>query len=260
MPALRGMLERHHQVLRNFAKNNKMIIIVRDSNKAAFQHILEKFDGKHIMSKLENLKLNTLSKCKNAGLVGFPPPGRSKKTQRILNKWMTIKEMPQSMIKKHGKKKAKKMLQDAINKGEDTQQLRYKWYKENLDDIGYKVSSNKNSYVVTSKDGSIKGFFSDYDLHGMYKQNKRSKWKSLDNDAFDPYKKELNKDFDIDMINHNAQDAWEDTAKRVSLGIKPPVTVYLPNGKTIALTSQKEMINFYNKVLDVDLKKLYKVK
>ena len=70
----------------------------------------------------------------------------------------------------------------------------------------------------------------------------------------------LNKEFGIDMINHNAQDAWTDDIKRALLGLRKNSTAYMPTGKAIALRSEEDIIEFCKEVLNVDLKKLYRIK
>jgi hypothetical protein len=128
-PKDRGMRPRDSVAFRDVAKENDIIILVRNSNPDAVEYI-----GKEgYAAKPEELKAKSRKTPPNKGLAAADP-----KDQRLI---------------------------DMLNK--DKPPLSYDEFVKKLDKSGYGVASEQEGYVVYQKSTGTK-YYSDYDLHGVY--------------------------------------------------------------------------------------------
>ncbi len=103
----------------------------------------------------------------------------------------------------------------------------------------YQLGTAEEGYVV--KDLKGYKFHGDYDLHGVYGPN----GKLMDST---PFRAELNKEFEAELILHGAHDEWKirNTDKAgVNKGPQPPCTVYTPDGKSYHLADRKAFKQFF---------------
>ena len=207
----RGMRPSDDLSFREAAVENGQHIFVREGNPASADYIGKPgYEGKPV-----ELKAKTATSGKHAGLaVADPDDAGLKKMLR--------------QDEKYGKIKSPK--------------ARYKAYVRDLEQQGFKVDPG-NGFLVTWKNKpDSKGFYSDYDLHGVYdgKTGTHADAESL--------KESINERAEQPVVRHGDHDSWPERANRnksgANYGPQPPVTVYAPDGKAYRLATWKDMKDY----------------
>lgn len=223
-PEQRGMRPDDDFKFEQEALESDRIIIVRDSNAAMLRHVGDNTKGpKGVSLKAKTLpekpppKLNDPS---NAGLAAAHPDDPR------LGKMLASMNSPRT-----GKPP-----------------MSYDEFVASLESKGYGVKGAEDDYVIGTRQHP-NGYYSDYDLHGVYDRDGRP--------AYDDrsVKDRLNARFGKNLIQHGPHDEWPD---RLSAGAgpnrgpQPPATAYVPvdgpDGKEVRkyqFTSRTEMKQFY---------------
>lgn len=203
-PAERGMRPRDHHALTKAAQGSGNIIVVRNSNPAAAQYI----GKKGYKPKTEKVKCKSRKTPPNEGLAAADPTDP-------------------------------KLAADLANKKPP---VTYEAYKKSLEKDGFEVMGKSEGYIIRDKQGNA--YYSDYDLHGVYK-DKTGK------DAYsESVRKDLNRRFGEDLVQHGPHDNWEDRLKDTAGRNKGPQgdsTAYLPDGSSVHLATIADMKAFYKK-------------
>ncbi len=244
-PRSRGMLEEHDAKIQEFATSRKYVIIFRDSNEAAYKKILKaKKTINKLQSKPEVLKMKTLKLEEEilkgvstpkgkVGLVAFPPPpGRSDGFLKSVVDGVTDLSNPKQL---NENKKLQRIATETQGTGEvNVAQLKqvYEAVKMYLYKKGYRVSKQA-PHLVRHKENARTGFFSDYDLHGIYKGGipGKKEARQVNNRRIEPvFAKILSAAIDpgLVMVQHGAQDNWIYNYKLNV--IDPNSTAYEPGG------------------------------
>ena len=202
------------------ALDTDKIILVRDSNAAAVKHVHDPQKG----PKPESLKAKSLR--------DKPPP-----TVRNAENIGLASAHPDDP-------RLKDMLAEMKSAKTGKPPMSYEEFVEKLGKDGYRVGGPDRDYVVYT-DKTPKGFYSDYDLHGVY-DRKTGK------DAYsEAYRNELNTRFGKELVQHGPHDNWPKRNKKEAgpnRGPQPPVTAYVPQNGTVRrfhLQSREEMQAFY---------------
>lgn len=204
-PAARGMTQIDDEVLKGFALNRKLFILVRESNPAAVRFI-----GKAgYAPKPERLKAKTRqgdpAKDPDVGLASADPNDpRLKAMIAALSKPVT-----------------------------------YDDYVKQITAKGFVVGPAPSYLVMDAK--TKDKFYSDYDLHGVYDAQGKQAWKVEIGVAL----RARLKDRLIQHGPHDCWTKRNDPESGPNRGPQPPVTGYLPSGEMVFLRTIAEMEAFY---------------
>lgn len=217
------------------AQESDKIILVRDSNPKALRHVENDAAGPKPESlKAKSLRAEpppTLRNPENAGLAAAHPDDP----------------------------RVHEMLAEMKSPKTGKPPMSYDEFVAELGRSGYKVRDADGDYVVYS-DAHPGGYYSDYDLHGVYDLKGR--------DAYtEAYRAELNSRFGKELIQHGPHDKWPKRNKKEAgpnRGPQPPVTAYVPrkksSGETVVeryhLDTIDEMREFYE-AWDIPWKRIY---
>jgi hypothetical protein len=211
-PRERGMRDKDDAAFKELAKENKEIIMVRDSNPKAVD----------FMPNADGQKPPPSSALAAAGCNGFAPKPADVKCK-------TLKQGDNVGL--------------ASCKPENyPSQEAYEKDRAKMEKKGFKVLDDHDG-VVLNENGEA--MYSDYDLHGTYDQNGNSTW-------YDGREKDLSPDVADDetrLVRHGPHDAWDDrlypSTGGKNAGPQPPVTAYTPDGEAVALSNVSDMKAFY---------------
>jgi hypothetical protein len=207
----------------------------RDSE--AFEALAKESDGGHVFVRDSNP--DSVPYIGKPGYEGKPEKLKAKTAKSGKHKGLAVADPRdtglQAMLKEKG--------------------IEYSQYVEELEKAGYKVHAD-NEYLITKKDPASgnKGFYSDYDLHGVY-----DKQGNLVNAS--EVQKKMNKDAGQNVVQHTGHDEWplrDDREKAgVNYGPQPPVTVYGPDG-TFKLDTWADM-KAYAEIYGLRLEEQYRM-
>ncbi|MFN0135204.1 MAG: hypothetical protein ACKVS9_03705, partial [Phycisphaerae bacterium] len=210
-PPKRGMTHTDDFDFEEAALATDRIYLCRDSNEAALKHMQDKTKG----PKPEDLKAKTLKSGRNVGLAAASP---------------TDPRLTEMLAAMPSKKTGKPPM--PYDEFVETQLTKKGFWADPNDD--YVVKSDKYSG----------GYYSDYDLHGVYDKK--------GNDVYsEAVRKDLNDRMGREMVQHGPHDDWpkrNHPEAGPNRGPQPPVTAYVPiNGevKKFHLTTREEMKAFY---------------
>lgn len=221
-PHKRGMRAQDDFDFEEQALAKDHILLVRDSNEAMLRHVNDPRKG----PKPELLKAKTLKQGKSEGLASADPNDPRLKEMLAAMKSPSTGEAPMS----------------------------YEEFVADLESHGFKIRGRDGDYVVYNNEHPD-GFYSDYDLHGIYDKQGRGAYS-------EKIRGELNERFGKDLVQHGPHDEWP---KRNSpeagpnRGPQPPVTAYVPvNGevKKFHLTTIDDMKDFYE-AWNIPWKRIY---
>jgi len=209
-PKKRGMRPADDHDFANLGHEKKQHIFVRDGNPPSHPYIgMEGYEAKPM-----DLKAKTAKHGPNAGLAVADPNDAG----------------------------LKRMLRnDKAYAHLSSDEARYQAYVKDLARQGLWVHKDKH-YLITRHFPEHKGFYSDYDLHGVYDATTGRLVSSKDT------RMAMNKE--VDGIQHPAHDEW--TARSIpekahgNYGPQPPVTVYGPDGTAKRLETWKDMKAYAN--------------
>jgi hypothetical protein len=121
--------------------------------------------------------------------------------------------------------------------------------RADLRDAGYSIAEEAE-YEIIRGPGGPNGYYSDVDLHGVYKVGGQQGWS---NDLL----RKLKCHFFDRGVQHDPQDVWPDRNNLAKAGPNygPQVeidgktlTAYLPDGRTLAITTLEQMRAFYRDI------------
>lgn len=219
-PHQRGMREVDDFDFAQQALDTQKIILVRNSNQQMLKHVNHAAKS----PKPESLKAKTLP--------DKPPPALKNPDNAGLASAHPDDPRLQEMLKE--------MKSPATGKPP----MSHEEFVADLKKKGYDVKGADQDYIVVGK-GAKDGYYSDYDLHGVYDLK--------GNNAYsEAYRDQLNQRFGKDLIQHGPHDLWPNRNKKEAgpnRGPQPPVTAYVPRGdrkvERFELDSIDEMRTFY---------------
>ncbi len=116
------------------------------------------------------------------------------------------------------------------------------WRRElqRLRKLGYRVEEGR--FHLVEKDQHL--FYSDYDLVGVYEGVPPPDAKNARSIYSEELRRHLNRRFGAELIQHPPLDDWN---LRRTVGLNPPFTAFLPDGRVVFLRTREEVAQFYRR-------------
>lgn len=219
-PEQRGMRADDDFDFAQQALDTGRIVLVRNSNQQMLRHVNNSTRG----PKPESLKAKTLP--------DKPPPALKDPDHAGLASAHPDDPRLQDMLKEMKSPKTGKPP------------MSHEEFVEDLKKKGYDVKGPEGDYLVTGK-GAPGGYYSDYDLHGVYDLKGN-------NGYSEAFRDQLNQRFGKELVQHGPHDLWPNRNRKEAgpnRGPQPPVTAYVPRGdrkvERFELDTVEEMRAFY---------------